>query len=117
MSATTMADRVEEYLAYRRALGYQIRIEGQLLRSFARYADDVGPPRAADDRDSPSAGLGLPEQASPAVSGPAAGGGAGAGRLPGPTRARHRGPAPRPARPGSRPEAGLHLLAKPTSPR
>jgi len=42
MSATTMADRVEEYLAYRRALGYQLRIAGQLLRSFARYADDSG---------------------------------------------------------------------------
>ena len=42
MSTTTMADRVEEYLAYRRALGYQIRSEGQMLHSFARYADDSG---------------------------------------------------------------------------
>ena len=42
MSATTMAARVEEYVAYRRALGYQIRTEAQMLRSFARYADDSG---------------------------------------------------------------------------
>jgi integrase len=37
-----MTDRVEEYLAYRRALGYRLRSEGLLLRSFARYADDSG---------------------------------------------------------------------------
>jgi integrase len=42
MTNPTMAKRVEEYLAYRHALGYQIRIEGQLLRSFARFADTVG---------------------------------------------------------------------------
>ena len=42
MSATTMTTRVEEYLAYRRALGYQIRTEAQMLQSFARYADDSG---------------------------------------------------------------------------
>jgi integrase len=42
MNAPTMADRVEEYLAYRRALGYRLRSEGQLLRSFAQYADDSG---------------------------------------------------------------------------
>ena len=42
MSATTMTTRVEEYLAYRRALGYQIRSEAQMLQSFARYADDSG---------------------------------------------------------------------------
>lgn len=42
MSATTMADRVEEYLSYRQALGYQLRIAGQLLRSFARYVDESG---------------------------------------------------------------------------
>jgi integrase len=40
MSIPTMADRVDEYLAYRRALGYQLRTEGQLLQSFARYADE-----------------------------------------------------------------------------
>lgn len=42
MSAPTMAERVEEYLAYRRALGYQVRTEGELLRSFAHYADESG---------------------------------------------------------------------------
>jgi integrase len=42
MSATTMTARVEEYVAYRRALGYQIRTEAQMLRSSARYADDSG---------------------------------------------------------------------------
>jgi integrase len=42
MSTTTMVDRVEEYLAYRHALGYQLRKEGQRLRSFARFADEAG---------------------------------------------------------------------------
>ena len=42
MSAATMTARVEEYVAYRQALGYQIRTEAQMLRSFARYADDSG---------------------------------------------------------------------------
>jgi integrase len=42
MKARTMSDRVHEYLDYRRALGYQIRINGQLLVSFARYADSSG---------------------------------------------------------------------------
>jgi hypothetical protein len=42
MSTTTMTERVEEYLAYRRALGYQIRAEAQMLQSFARYSDDSG---------------------------------------------------------------------------
>jgi integrase len=37
-----MADRVEEYLAYRQALGYQLRKQGQRLRSFARFADQAG---------------------------------------------------------------------------
>jgi hypothetical protein len=36
MSTPTMADRVDEYLTYRRALGYQLRTEGQMLQSFAR---------------------------------------------------------------------------------
>ena len=42
MKTPTMAYRVEEYLAYRRALGYQVRIAGQMLRSFARHADESG---------------------------------------------------------------------------
>jgi integrase len=42
MNIPTMTDRVDEYLAYRRALGYQIRVEGRLLQSFARFADASG---------------------------------------------------------------------------
>lgn len=42
MKTPTMARRVEEYLAYRRALGYQLKIEGQMLLCFARYADESG---------------------------------------------------------------------------
>lgn len=39
---TTMAARVEDYLEVRRALGYQLRIEGQELQRFARFADREG---------------------------------------------------------------------------
>jgi hypothetical protein len=42
MSALSMAERVEEYLAYRRAMGYQVRTRGGMLRSFARSADESG---------------------------------------------------------------------------
>jgi len=42
MNTVTMADRVDAYLSYRRALGYQLRSEGQMLHSFARYADGSG---------------------------------------------------------------------------
>jgi integrase len=42
MNSPTMAQRVEEYLAHRRALGYQLRIEGQMLCSFARFVDCSG---------------------------------------------------------------------------
>ncbi len=42
MSTTTMADRVECYLAYRQTLGYQVDSVGRLLRSFARFADSTG---------------------------------------------------------------------------
>jgi site-specific recombinase XerD len=34
-----MTSRVEEYLQYRRSLGYALRIEGELLLNFGRYAD------------------------------------------------------------------------------
>jgi integrase len=37
-----MSARVETYLAFRCALGYKLRIEGQMLQSFARYADRSG---------------------------------------------------------------------------
>lgn len=38
----TMLPRVRTYLEQRRALGYKLRIEGQMLLSFARYADRAG---------------------------------------------------------------------------
>jgi integrase len=37
-----MVSLVDEYLAYRRRLGYQLRAEGQMLLEFARYADRSG---------------------------------------------------------------------------
>jgi integrase len=39
---STMRSRVEAYLKQRRALGYRLRIEGQMLLNFARYADRSG---------------------------------------------------------------------------
>jgi len=39
---TSMRARVESYLKHRRALGYQLRIDGQMLLNFARYADRSG---------------------------------------------------------------------------
>lgn len=39
---TTMIEKAEEYLAYRRGLGYQLRTEGRLLLQFGRYADNIG---------------------------------------------------------------------------
>jgi integrase len=38
----SMLTRVEEYLRYRRALGYALRIEGGMLLNFARFADKEG---------------------------------------------------------------------------
>jgi hypothetical protein len=38
----SMLRRVEEYLRYRRALGYALRIEGGMLLNFARFADKEG---------------------------------------------------------------------------
>lgn len=38
-----MTDRVREYLALRRSLGYQLDIAGERLRHFARFADRVAP--------------------------------------------------------------------------
>ncbi|HEY3855137.1 MAG TPA: tyrosine-type recombinase/integrase [Verrucomicrobiae bacterium] len=35
----TMTSRVTAYLVWRRALGYKLRIEGQMLENFALYAD------------------------------------------------------------------------------
>jgi integrase len=38
---SSMLRKVEHYLAYRRNLGYQLRYEGQLLRQFSAYADNI----------------------------------------------------------------------------
>jgi hypothetical protein len=38
----TIVALAEEYLAARRALGFALRIEGQQLLAFARYADRCG---------------------------------------------------------------------------
>jgi integrase len=38
----SMLTRVEDYLRYRRALGYALRIEGGMLLNFARFADKKG---------------------------------------------------------------------------
>lgn len=40
--ATSMTQLAQEYIAFRRHLGYQIRIEGQQLLVFARWADRIG---------------------------------------------------------------------------
>ena len=37
-----MLRRVGEYLRYRRALAYALRIEGGMLLNFARFADKEG---------------------------------------------------------------------------
>lgn len=42
VSARTMVSLVEEYIAHRRSLGFALRIEGQQLLSFARFADTDG---------------------------------------------------------------------------
>lgn len=41
-SLPTMVARAEDYLAVRRALGFQLRIEGAELLRFARFADELG---------------------------------------------------------------------------
>ena len=38
----TMLSRVQAYLAYRRALGFELQSEGNQLLNFARYADATG---------------------------------------------------------------------------
>jgi integrase len=39
---TPMVHLVEEYLDYRRRLGFQLHIAGQMLQEFAHYADRIG---------------------------------------------------------------------------
>lgn len=34
--------QIEEYIAYKRSLGYGIKIESQELRRFAKYTRDIG---------------------------------------------------------------------------
>ena len=41
-SQKSMVSLVQEYLDFRRSLGYELYIPGQLLMSFARYADKTG---------------------------------------------------------------------------
>ena len=41
-TSDSMAVRVEEYLQYRRTLGYALRTEGGMLLNFARFADQSG---------------------------------------------------------------------------
>jgi integrase/recombinase XerD len=40
--SATMLSRAEAYLAYRRSLGFKLKIAGRQITSFARYADDMG---------------------------------------------------------------------------
>lgn len=42
-SADSMTQRVDEYLAMRRAFGYQLSTAGELLHDFARFADRIAP--------------------------------------------------------------------------
>jgi len=39
---TTILAKVHAYLVHRRALGFQLKCEGQQLQNFARYADGLG---------------------------------------------------------------------------
>ena len=41
-TSTNMMDQVEEYLAFRRNLGYALESDGKELILFARYADTIG---------------------------------------------------------------------------
>ena len=38
---SSMLKKVEHSFAYRRNLGYELRYDGQLLRQFGPYADDI----------------------------------------------------------------------------
>ena len=40
--SATMLSRAEAYLAYRRSLGFKLKIPGRQITSFAKYADDRG---------------------------------------------------------------------------
>ena len=40
--ASTMQALVDAYLAARRSMGFDLRIDGRQLRAFARFADQAG---------------------------------------------------------------------------
>ena len=42
MSRSRMSEQVEQYLAFRRAMGFDLRGEGYQLHAFARFADETG---------------------------------------------------------------------------
>lgn len=39
---TLMKTKVNQYLRFRRGLGYKLHIEGQLLLRFGAFADEIG---------------------------------------------------------------------------
>ena len=41
MSRSRMSEHVEQYLAFRRAMGFDLRGEGYQLHAFARFADET----------------------------------------------------------------------------
>jgi hypothetical protein len=41
MSPNLISRQVEDYIAYKQALGYQIKIESQELRRFAAYTESI----------------------------------------------------------------------------
>ena len=58
MSSPSFLDRVNEYLALRRGLGFDLETPSWLLLDFARYADRVESPGGArDDRSRGAMGI------------------------------------------------------------
>ncbi|MBO2535081.1 hypothetical protein [Rummeliibacillus suwonensis] len=42
MNNNLISRQIEEYISYKKALGYQIKIESQELRRFAAYTVSIG---------------------------------------------------------------------------
>ncbi len=42
MKMSTMTEHAQQYLEFKRNLGYQLGVEGKELLLFARYADEMG---------------------------------------------------------------------------
>lgn len=42
MSDNLISKQIEEYIAYKKGLGFQIRVESQELRRFAKYTNEIG---------------------------------------------------------------------------